>query len=173
MERPPPIYIDIPALRPGTVGAYTFAFLCAGVAIALRFAIDPYVMGLEYVAFFPAVIITTLVSGLGAGLFCLALSVGAVAFLLLAPRFSFYIEDPYDVLITLLFILLTFTNVIVIAGMRFAIERYQELSDRLEEHEVALREREEERLAEQWVKATGASLRLPQAGGAEAKGTSP
>jgi hypothetical protein len=80
MERPPPIYIDIAALRPGTVGAYTFGFLSAGVAMALRLAIDPYIMGVAYIAFFPSVIITTLVSNLGAGLFCLALSAGAVAF---------------------------------------------------------------------------------------------
>jgi hypothetical protein len=63
MQRPPLIYVDIPALRPGTVGAYAFAFMCVGVATALRLAIDPYVEGIQYVTFFPAVIITTLVSG--------------------------------------------------------------------------------------------------------------
>jgi K+-sensing histidine kinase KdpD len=143
MQRLPLIYVDVPALRPGTVGAYAFAFVSAGVATALRLAIDPYVEGVQYVTFFPAVIITTLVSGLGAGLFCLVLSVGAVAFLMLPPRFSFYIENLSDVLTTLLFILVTFSNVILIAGMRFAIERYRELSRKLEQHDVALREREE------------------------------
>ncbi len=143
MQRLPLIYIDVPALRPGTVGAYAFAFVSAGVAMALRLAIDPYVVGIQYVTFFPAVIITTLVSGLGAGLFCLVLSVSAVAFFMLPPRFSLYIENLSDVLTTLLFILLTFSNVILIAGMRFAIERYRELSHKLEQHDVALREREE------------------------------
>jgi two-component sensor histidine kinase len=143
MQRLPLIYVDVPALRPGTVGAYAFAFVCVGVATALRLAIDPYVVGVQYVTFFPAVIITTLVSGLGAGLFCLALSVGAVAFFMLAPRFSFFIENLSDVLNTLLFILLTFSIVVLIAGMRFAIERYRELDHKLEQHEVALREREE------------------------------
>jgi two-component sensor histidine kinase len=143
MQRPPLIYIDVPALRPGTIGAYAFAFMCVGVATALRLAIDPYITGIQYVTFFPAVIITTLVSGLGAGLFGLVLSVGACAFFVLAPRFSFYIENLSDLLTTLLFILVTFSIVILIAGMRFAIERCRELYDKLEQHEAALREREE------------------------------
>jgi two-component sensor histidine kinase len=143
MQRPPLIYIDVPALRPGTIGAYAFALMCVGVATALRLAIDPYVEGIQYVTFFPAVIITTLVSGLGAGLFGLVLSVGACAFFLLAPRFSFYIEKLPDLLTTSLFVLVTFSIMILIAGMRFAIERCRELYDRLEQHEAALREREE------------------------------
>jgi len=143
MERLPLIYIDVPALRPGTIGAYALAFVSAGVAVALRLAIDPYVVGVPYVTFFPAVIITALVSGLGAGLLCLVLSVGAVAFFMLPPRFSFHIENLHDVLITLLFVLVTFSIVVIIAGMRFAIERYRELSHKLEQHEVALCEREE------------------------------
>jgi two-component sensor histidine kinase len=143
MQRLPLIYVDVPALRPGTVGAYAFAFVCAGVATALRLAIDPYVVGIQYVTFFPAVIITALISGFGAGLFCLVLSVGACAFFVLAPRFSFYIENLSDLLTTLLFILVTFSIVILIAGMRFAIERCRELNHKLEHHEVALRQREE------------------------------
>jgi two-component sensor histidine kinase len=154
-KRPPPlIYIDIPALRPGTVGAYAFAFVCIAVATALRLAIDPYVVGVNYVTLFPAVIVTTLISGLGAGLFSLVLSVGAAAFFILPPRFSFYIEALSDELLTLFFILITFVLMIVIAGMRFAIERHKEVDrelerrhkevDReLEEHRVALRERED------------------------------
>jgi two-component system CheB/CheR fusion protein len=38
---------------------------------------------------------------------------------------------------------MTFSIVVLIAGMRFAIERCRELSHKLEQHEVALREREE------------------------------
>jgi two-component sensor histidine kinase len=143
MRTPPLIYIDIPALRPGTVGAYAFAFACAAVATAIRLAINPYVEGVQYVTFFPAVIIATLISGLGAGLFGLLLSVGAAAFFILPPRFSFYIEDLSDLLVSLLFILITFSIVIVIAGMRFAIERHERVERELEQHRMALRERED------------------------------
>ena len=143
MQRLPLIYVDVPVLRPGTVWAYAFAFVCAGIATALRLASDPYVVGIQYLTFFPAVIIATLVSGLGAGLFCLVLSAGAVVFFMLPPRLSFYIENLSEVLTTLLFMLLTFSNVVLIAGMRFAIERYQEINHKLEQHGVALRETEE------------------------------
>jgi two-component sensor histidine kinase len=143
MHRLPVIYVDIPALRPGTVGAYALAFVSAGVATALRLAIDPYVVGVQYITFYPAVIITTLISGLGAGLFCLLLSTGAAAFFVLPPRLSFYIENLSEVLSTLLFVLLTFSNVILIAGMRFAMEHYRELNHKLEGHGVVLRDTEE------------------------------
>jgi two-component sensor histidine kinase len=43
------IYVDIPALRPGTVGGYAFAVLCTLVALMLRFAIDPHVVGAQYI----------------------------------------------------------------------------------------------------------------------------
>jgi two-component sensor histidine kinase len=144
MRRPSLIDIDIRALRPGTVGSYAFALVLVGLATALRLAMDPYIVGVQYVTFFPAVIIITLISGLEAGLFCLLLSVGAAAFFVAHPRFSFGIENLSDLLTTFLFILLTFCNVILIAGMRFAIESYRELNHKMEENSVVLHERLEQ-----------------------------
>jgi PAS domain S-box-containing protein len=116
------IYIDVPTLRPGTAGGYALAFVSAGVATALQVAIDPYIGGARYIAFLLAVVITTLISGLGAGLFCLAISIAAVDFFLLEPRYSLYVE-LFELPALLLFILAGLTSVILIAGMRFAIER--------------------------------------------------
>jgi PAS domain S-box-containing protein len=87
-------------LRPGTVQAYAFAFVSAGV-------------GAECVTFFPAVMITTLIGGLGAGLICLVLSAAAAAFLQMPP------------LTLLLFVLLAIFAVILITRMRLAIQREQ------------------------------------------------
>jgi hypothetical protein len=42
-----------------------------------RLAVDPYVVGAKFVMFFPAIVITTLVSGFGAGFFCAVLSTAA------------------------------------------------------------------------------------------------
>jgi PAS domain S-box-containing protein len=129
------IYVDIPALRPGTVGAYALALLSAALALALRVAIDPYVVGVHYITFFPAVIITALISGFRAGLFCVILSAAATNFFVLPqPHWSFYVEHPGEVLALLLFILATISTVILIAGMRFAIEGYRELGRELEHH---------------------------------------
>src|SRR5215831_8428905 len=154
MRPPPLIHIDVPALRPGTVGAYAFAFACTAVATVIRLALDPYVVGVQYVTLFPAVIIATLIGGLGAGLFSLVLSVAAAAFFILPPRLSFYIEDLPDELLTLFFVLITFVLIIVIGGMRFGIERHRSVDRELEQHRrsvdrelehyrVALRERED------------------------------
>jgi two-component sensor histidine kinase len=136
------IYVDIPALRPGTAGAYILAFLSAMAATVLRLAIHPYVVGVPFITLFPAVIIVTLISGLGAGLFCIVVSSAAAAFFILPPPFSLYIERPADVGDLLLFILVAVSMVICIAAMRFALEGYRELSLTLQEQSVALRESE-------------------------------
>src|SRR5262249_21615601 len=78
------LYVDVPALRPGTIGAYLLALVSVGVATALRLVIDPYVEGLQFATFLPAVIITTLIGGYGAGLFSVVLSVAAAALCVLA-----------------------------------------------------------------------------------------
>ena len=131
MQRLANFYIDVRALRPGTVGAYAFALVCAGVATALRVAVDLYVAGVQYITFFPAIMITTLISGFGAGVFCVALSAAAAAFFVLPPRLSFYVEHPAEVLALLIFILITLSNVILISGMRSTLIALRESQDRL------------------------------------------
>ncbi len=136
------LYIDIPALRPGTVGAYLLAFLSVAVAAALRLAIDPYVVGVPFITFYPAFTIVTLISGLGAGLLCIVLS-SAAGWYFLLPSLSLYLERPADVMDLLLFILTAGSIVICIAAMRLALEGYRELSRKLEQQGAALRESEE------------------------------
>jgi PAS domain S-box-containing protein len=126
-KRLPSFYIDVPALRPGTVGAYAFALMSVGVATALRLALDPYLVGAQFVTFFPAIVITTLISGFGAGFLCAVLSTAAADFFVLEPRWSFSIsvEDPANVADLLLFGPLAAYCVIIVARMRIAIEREQ------------------------------------------------
>src|SRR5258706_8219967 len=126
-KRLPSLYIDVPALRPGTVGAYALAIVAVGVATALRVALDPFLVGAQFVTFFPAVVITTLISGFGAGFFCAVLSTAAADFFVLAPRFSFsfYVDDPAALADLLLFGPLASYCVILIGRMRVTIEREQ------------------------------------------------
>jgi PAS domain-containing protein len=118
-------YIDIPALRPGTVGAYALAVVSVGVATALRVALDPYLDGAQFITYYPAIVITTLISGFGAGFVCALLSTAAADFFVLSPRFSFFPETSADLTDLLLFGPLASYLVILIARMRFAIEREQ------------------------------------------------
>jgi len=85
-KRLPSLYVDIPALRPGTVGAYALAFVSVGIATALRLVLDPYLVGAQFVTFFPAIVITTLISGFGAGFLCAVLSTAAADFFVLEPH---------------------------------------------------------------------------------------
>jgi PAS domain S-box-containing protein len=116
------IYIDVHRLRPGTVGAYALALLTVAVATALQVAVDPYVGGARYITFLLAVTVTALIGGFGAGLLCLALSVAAVDFFLLQPRFSFYV-DLINMPALVLFILTGLSSVILTTAIRFVIER--------------------------------------------------
>jgi hypothetical protein len=61
--------------------AYLLAFVSVGVATVLRLAIGPHVDGLQFATYLPAVIITTLISGSGAGLLPVVLSCASIAFL--------------------------------------------------------------------------------------------
>jgi len=129
------IYIDVPVLRPGTIGAYLLALVSVGVATVLRLAMGPYVEGLQFATYLPAVILTTLISGVGAGLLSVVLSVAAAAFFVLPPHLSFYVEKPGDVLALLLYTMVMLFTVAVITGMRLAGERsrdQQASKDRLQ-----------------------------------------
>src|SRR5215831_11260280 len=118
-------YVDVPALRPGTVGAYAFAVVSVAVATAMRVAVDPYVVGAQFITFFPAIVITTVISGFGAGFFCAVLSTVAADFFVLSPRWSFYVDDPAVVADLLLFGPLAAYCVLLIGRMRIAIEHEQ------------------------------------------------
>jgi PAS domain S-box-containing protein len=135
MRRRPLLYINVPALRPGTLGGYALAFVSVEVATLLRLVVDPFIIGGLFVTFWPPVVIIALISGLGAGFFCLALSTAAAMFFVLPPHLSFYVENQADVADLLLFVSLSCFCVIVITEMRDAIER--------EQAERALRESKE------------------------------
>jgi PAS domain S-box-containing protein len=125
MRRLPLIYIDVPALRPGTPGGYALAVVSVGFATVLRLALDPYVEGVPFITLWPAVIITALISGFGAGLLCVALSTAAADFFVLSPRWAFHIESSADAVNLVLFALLTAFCVAIVSRMRVAIEREQ------------------------------------------------
>jgi PAS domain S-box-containing protein len=97
--------------------------VAVGVATALRLAVDPYVVRAQFVTFFPAIVITTLISGFGAGFLCARLSTAAADFFLLSPRWSFSVEDSANVANLLLFGPLASYCAFLIGRMRLAIER--------------------------------------------------
>jgi PAS domain S-box-containing protein len=118
-------YVDVPALRPGTVGAYALAVGAVAAATVLRLALDPFVVGVQFITYYPAIVITTVISGFGAGFFCTVLSTAAAAFFVLEPRWAFMVEEPSKVVELILFGPLASYLVMIITRMRLAIEREQ------------------------------------------------
>jgi K+-sensing histidine kinase KdpD len=119
----PQFYVDVPALRPGTLDGYALALVSVGIATVLRLAVDPYVVGVPFVTFWPAVIVTALISGAGAGVFCVVLSAVAADYFVITPHLTFYIENRADLSDLLLFLVLACFSVITITQLRGAIER--------------------------------------------------
>jgi len=133
MRRLDKLYIEIPAISENTIGSYAVSATAVAIATLTRLAIDPYVEGVQYLTFFPAVIVTALLSGLRASLACVVLSALAASFFLLPPRGSFRIAASTEVIGLILFVLIAIAIVIFITALRYAIKRYRELNQTLEE----------------------------------------
>jgi len=104
-----------------SAGAYVLALLYAAVAAALRIALDSYAFGIPFVTFFPAVVITAMLGGLGAGLFCVVLSATA----------SIAFEQPH-VPGVVLFTMLSSGLVLLIAARNQAERKLLANNDRLQ-----------------------------------------
>ncbi len=136
MHRLKKLYIEIPAFEEGRPGAYGLAVAIAAIATGLRVAIDPYVAGVQYITFFPAVIVATLISGLRAGALCVVLSTLAAWVFILPPKWTLEIANWEQGLGLALFILVATADVMFISAMRFAIRRFQDLSGTMEQRVV-------------------------------------
>jgi K+-sensing histidine kinase KdpD len=93
-------------------------------------------VGVQFITFFPAVI-SRPDQRVRGGPFYVVLSANAATFFVLPPRLSFYIDHPGEIVGVLVFVLVTLSNVILVAGLRFAVERYKE---RLEKERLLMGE---------------------------------
>ncbi|MGF1622431.1 MAG: ATP-binding protein [Rhodomicrobiaceae bacterium] len=133
MHRLEKLYIQIPSLRPQSAGAYLLAGGLAVAAVGSRLLLDPYLVGAQYITFFPAIIITALVSGFSAGLFCTFLCVIGAWIVVIPPQWTLQVAEWQQMSGLVLFTLIALTDVLFVSALRFAISRYKELSARLEE----------------------------------------
>jgi PAS domain S-box-containing protein len=74
-------------IRPGSAPAYLMAVAIVAAATMLRLLLSPWVVGVQFITFFPAVIVACFVYGVGAGLFTIALSaVSVMLFIMPGPH---------------------------------------------------------------------------------------
>jgi two-component sensor histidine kinase len=144
MHRLERLYVEIPALRPGSVGAYSLAIGMAACATLVRLAIDPFVEGIQYITFFPAVIITTFVSGIRAGFLSVALCSAGAWIFILPPSGQISVASSHVFVTLAFFIVVANADVLLIGALRFAIARYRKLGETLLAQTAELRASEEQ-----------------------------
>src|SRR5262249_8849413 len=77
---------------------YGAALLSVGVATLLRFSLNRFLgsSAVPFITFFPAVVFSAWIGGLGPGLLALALGAVLADYLFLLPAYSFALPDPTD-----------------------------------------------------------------------------
>ncbi len=126
--------LDRPACRPGSWSAYGVATALVVLATALRLVLAPWLVGVQFITFFPAIIGTSLLCGPAAG---------AVA-LILSTMAAWYFVLPAELLVQeicglALFVAVATIDVAIIGGLQQAAARVRELNDDLKSSEAKFR----------------------------------
>jgi signal transduction histidine kinase len=143
------LYIDLPVARPGSLNAWLIALLAPGIATLMRLAIDPWVDGVQFITYFPLIILVALACGGRAGTLSALLSTLASWYFVIAPRHSLELRRVEDALTLILFLLTALMIAWIAGATRLAIGRYRALNR-------SLGRRVEQRTAE--LESTQASL---------------
>lgn len=124
---------------------YLIGLALYGIALASRFALVGILpaTGFPFLTFFPAVLLTTYLSGLGAGLLVSALSVLSAWYFFIGPPASFVGLTRADVIALIFFAAILVVDCVVIHFMNAAIAAVQRRENKLREQGEALRESEE------------------------------
>src|SRR4051794_40116661 len=91
------------ALRLGRPARYALAVLAPALALVAKLALDGVPTGFAYITFYPAVVVSAALGGLGPGLLALALSAGAAWLWLLPHEGAVLVTASGSLLATALF----------------------------------------------------------------------
>lgn len=157
------------ALVRGRIAGYALAIAAAGVAWALRFALnDWFPPGFPYLTFFPAVVITAYFAGLRPAILCAALSGVTAWYFFIPPVYGFTLNFPTAVALAF-YAFVVAVDIFFIDGMRRALRalenertRYAALADSRD-----LLYRELHHRVSNNLQVVGALLRLQGAGTAD------
>lgn len=122
----------LPDPRPTSVRGFLIAASLTVLALVLRISLDPWVSGLQFVTFFPAVVLTALIAGIWSGLFAVALSTLSWM-LFLAPGDRLQAYATQEVLSAAIFIAVGILLSVSVGASRVAIADARVLRDTLEE----------------------------------------
>ncbi len=125
------LYLKPRLFRPSTFNAYLLAMTVVAAATAARVAVGDAVQGAQFLTLLPAVIATTLICGMRAGLFSVALGAICAWYFILPPASAIRLSGIVETCILLFFVVVGSTIVLVIGAMRSSILRARDLNDKL------------------------------------------
>jgi PAS domain S-box-containing protein len=127
--------------RAGSLGGYALAAILVAAALGLRLWLTPWISGAQFITFFPAVILATLLCGTAAGLAATLLATVAGHYLL--SRTGFTIQEANSLL---LFVVVALVDVAIIsmllaanAALQASVERIEHLNASLGVSEARFR----------------------------------
>lgn len=129
------VILGRPFARAGSLGAYLGAGLIVAAALGLRVLLAPWLVGAQFITFFPAVVLATYVLGTAAGILSVALSAVAATYVLGAGGLSF--EEANSMA---LFVAVAAMDVWIISALRASVRRERQLNVSLSESEGMFRD---------------------------------
>ena len=142
--------------RPSLPVAYVGGALLIALAIALRLALDPVLVGVQFIFVFPAIIVVALLGGLRPGAFAALIGGIAAWYFLIEPRSSFAVKDLANTLALAFYVLVAGFICLAIHALQVTVARLRRERQRQEELSRTLERRVEERTAE--IAAANAAL---------------
>jgi PAS domain S-box-containing protein len=115
------LYIDLPAARSGSLGAYLLAAAIVAATLWFRLAIDPWVIGSQFIILLLGVMTATFVCGVGGGIFAAVLSILSAWYFILPPRFTFAPKDVLEENSLLAFAVVAAISVALVGLLRAAL----------------------------------------------------
>jgi len=117
-------------LRPGSAGAFVFAFVCVELATLARLSLDPVASAsaMPYITYFPAILFATFFGGFWAGWAALVGAILLTWWWFLTPYYSFGMPTYPELGALAIF---TFTASIIVGGA----EHYRRMFERMREEE--------------------------------------
>jgi protein-histidine pros-kinase len=113
---------NVPQVRPDSAKAYLLAIALVALAAALRLGLNEWLIGVQFITFFPAVILVSLVCGMGAGGLAVVLSALSAWGLVYRPAFG--LSDSFSVAF---FLTVATVDVLIIGALRNAVANVRRL----------------------------------------------
>jgi PAS domain S-box-containing protein len=126
-------------LHENSAAAYALATLIATAAVLLRLALAPYLTGVQFITFFPAVVLAAYACGKRAGVIAALLCGAAGWYLFVTPLYSFHIEQPAEAATLAAYFATAIAIALLVGGSRAAFRREQEAKEALRTSEARFR----------------------------------